>query len=184
MKAFKNDDAMTPAAQDGNDWFGAMPRLKFLLILLPLVLLPIVGLTAGVILVQQSTKVCNEARWPWSAYSMMVEVVADYAAANGGRWPSSWDDLLRIPNKGVPGFHWPADFERVKKRISINFNVTTDDVISAGSEHFTAIKQIGPNFGPDSGLEDILIESLRNAVARAKDAPRPNKGWDRAVDGR
>ncbi len=119
------------------------------------------------VLVYRFIRVSREAQYTRSAYFLVSDVLGDHLAQNRGEWPKSWDDLVRVPNGGVADFAWPQDVARIKRRIRIDFDLTTSEVISAGTAHFTAITQIDePNYGPDPYLVSRLLHRAELAVGQ------------------
>jgi hypothetical protein len=125
----------------------------------------IIGLFAA--LVYRFVRTSREAQYTRSAYFLVLDVLGDYLAQNRGKWPKSWDDLVQVPNSGVSDFKWPEDVARIQKRIRIDFDLTTPDVISAGITHFTAVMQVHePNYGADPYLINRLLYRAQLAVGQ------------------
>jgi len=108
-----------------------IPRI--LMIILALAVPMLIGVSL-LVLAQQSIRVSRDAETTLGAYRLVLEVLADYSTENGGRWPKSWDDLVRVRHDGYVGLRWPEDVAQVKKRIRINFDLTTDEVLSMDAE--------------------------------------------------
>jgi hypothetical protein len=123
-----------------------------------------------------SIKASLDAEKTLHAYRMLLDVIADCVDANNGRWPRSWDELVGVRNPGCAGFRWPEDVSRLKKRISIDFDLTTDLVVSTGVEHFTAVKQIGPHYGTDPGDVGVFLERLRKSADAEGGSATAQKG--------
>ena len=82
---------------------------------------------------------------------------------HSGKWPTSWDDLARVPpDRNHPSFRWPDEIGEIRKRIRINFDVTTAQVIARGKDHFTAVEQTGPNYGPHEGFTYPFFYAMEN----------------------
>jgi len=122
------------------------------------------------VLAYQARKVTNHAETTLAAYRLVLEVLADYLKENGGKWPRSWDDMSQIRHSGYAGLRWPEDLAKVRGRIRINFELTTDEVISKDYDHFTAVEQIGPNFGPYEWLIAKFLYDARRSVGRVPDS--------------
>jgi len=167
------------------------PRIRRIILDVVVVALPLLGSTSLVVLICQSIRVSLDAEVTLHAYELVLDVLDDYLAQNGGRWPRSWDDLIQIRHDGFAGRRWPEDVAQVKKRIRIDFDLTTDEVIGMDIEHFTAVTQIGPNYGPHEGfLAKFLYDARRSAgrvpgpEVRKGDAPAWFKDIERAQQAR
>ena len=123
----------------------------------------------GAFLAYRFIRVSREAQYNRSAYFLVLEVLGDYLAENHGEWPRSWDDLIRVRNSGVADFRWPMDIGAVRKRIRIDFDLTTTEVISTGIEHFTAVTQIEPNYRADPWLINGLLYRARLAAGQVSE---------------
>ena len=123
----------------------------------------------GAFLGYRFIRVSREAQYNRSAYFLVLDVLPDYLAENHGEWPRSWDDLIRVRNSGVADFRWPMDIREVRKRIRINFDLTTSEVISTGIEQFTAVTQIEPNYGADPWLIDWFLYRARVAAGQVSE---------------
>jgi hypothetical protein len=144
-----------------------MTTLKYRLAITAAIVLVIVLPVVSVIVVGYlSMNVGREAQKTLTAYRLILEVLADYLTENGGKWPKSWDDLVNIRHSGYPGFRWPDDVADVRKRIRINFDLSTSDVISTDIEHFTAVTQTEPNYGRYEELIDKFLYDARRSVGR------------------
>jgi hypothetical protein len=123
----------------------------------------VVGITL-VCIVSWPIYVSLQAESTLGAYYMTLEVLTAYAARNSGRWPQSWDDLRDVRHGNViGGWSWPDDIDTIQDRVHIDFAISGDEVASSTPEHFTAVKLIGPNYGPDTGRVRTLIDTIRQA---------------------
>jgi hypothetical protein len=115
-----------------------------------------------------------DAQYTLNVYAVVLDVLAEYLRENGGRWPKSWDDLVVIHHPGNPPFRWPEDLGEIRKRVRINFDVTTAEVIAAGVEHFTAVTQREPNYSPFEYHIIPFLEAARRSVGHIQGPAVPN----------
>ena len=152
---------------------GVLGEMRIWKVSIAVFVVAVVILAAGslIVLVKLSLSVSRDAETTLAAYRLVLEVLGDYAKKNGGRWPKSWDDLLDVPNNGCFGIRWPEDVAKVKKRIRINFDLTTDDVLTMDYDHFTAVEQTELNYGPNPWLIAKLLEEIRQAAGQIEGPP-------------
>jgi hypothetical protein len=106
-----------------------------------------------------------EAEKTLHAYYIVIDLCTRYAATNSGKWPSSWQDLINLkPTIETGGWAWPRDVSQIQERITIDFSVTPDRLIKTDPRSFTAIQQLGPNFGPDETRVIALQSELRKSL--------------------
>lgn len=103
-------------------------------------------------------------------YGLVLEVVTNYVETNE-RWPDSWNDLLTSsPSNHASRFQWPDDVEQIAEVVSIDFALTIDAVARMTENQFMAVKQIGPNYGPEHHEIGRLLAAARKAAKQsAKD---------------
>ena len=130
-----------------------------------------------------SVRVSLDAEKTLGAYRLVLEVIADYLKQSGGKWPKSWEELSNTQHGGYVGLRWPSDLAEIKKRIRIDFDLTTTDVISTDYNHFTAVQQVGPNYGPYPWVIAKFLYDARQSVAPIRDPPA-QKGPDSEDQGR
>ena len=117
----------------------------------------------------------REAETTLHAFALVLDVVGKHICAHSGQWPDSWDDLAKTsPARNHPSFLWPDDVVKIRKRIRIHFGVTTADVIATGKDQFTAVEQIGPNYGPHPGFTYPFFEIIKKCGFWSKNAERGN----------
>ena len=137
--------------------------------ILAIIVLPLGSLCS---LVYLSYSVGMDAEYSLHAYGLVLEVLADYLNENSGQWPKSWDDLVVIRHSDFGLVRWPDDIGEVKKRVRINFDVTTADIISSGV-HFTAVTQRKPNYGSEEWRVPNFLEAARRSLARIPEPAVP-----------
>lgn len=102
-----------------------------------------------VILVWRSISQKFEAETTLQAYLTTLDVLEVYLKKNPGKWPSSWDDLEQIsPSAQGGSLQWPEDIAEFRSRVQIDFDLTRAKVAAMDVLTFSAVRQIGPNFGP------------------------------------
>lgn len=126
----------------------------------------LITVVAGVALFVQCTRTAVQAERTLHANELVLRVLTAYVETTDGDWPTSWDDLVQtVPAESRSMWKWPDDLAALKQRVRINFDVTTDEVLKMKPGHFTAVEQIGPNYGPSEAaildLQDV-IRSCRN----------------------
>jgi hypothetical protein len=97
-------------------------------------------------------------------YTATLDILTVYLKHNHGKWPTSWDDMTSVsPSSQIPAYPWPEDISEFRKRVHINFELTGAQVAAMDPEHFSAVEQIEPNYGPhEAGIRQVL-----NVVRRA-----------------
>ncbi|MFV0446372.1 MAG: hypothetical protein ACK5Q5_22595 [Planctomycetaceae bacterium] len=116
-----------------------------------------------------------EAEETLHAYRVVLDALTVYVRESNGRWPESWDELSRVAPTGSHGvFDWPADIPDISKRVHVRFDLTASDVAEMDSSRFTAVEQMGPNYGPDLARIEQLKETSGFAVTQeGKSRPSP-----------
>jgi hypothetical protein len=56
-------------------------------------------------------------------------MVVEHMKANDGQWPANWDDLVDDFQTCVNGSGRPWQFNDLKKRVTIDWNVNPDELI-------------------------------------------------------
>lgn len=139
----------------------------------------VLGLVAviacGVVLTCRSITVSLEAERTLHAYTLTLDVLEQYMSTNAGNWPRSWEDLARVtPEIQSPVFRWPDDLRRIRQRISIDFNLTREQVAATDPTEFSGVVQVGPNYGPDEArIRNLIMIAKKNAGQKEK---REEKG--------
>jgi hypothetical protein len=96
------------------------------------------------------------------AYRLVLDVVTTHVRDGGGTWPRSWEELYGVtPSDRYLTWRWPEDAHRIRKRVEIDFTLTPADVASMDAESFSAIRQLGPNYGPEPAQISALLEAVR-----------------------
>src|SRR5207249_4806547 len=69
-----------------------------------------------------------------------------------------WEDLTPyFPELPTSSFRWPQDIQEFRKRIFIDFGLKRAQVAAMDVDTFSAVQQIGPNYGPDEeGIRRLL----------------------------
>jgi hypothetical protein len=107
-------------------------------------------------------KVSLDAEITLHGLEFVLDLLGNFLESNGGRWPKSWDELTKTaPSESNSMFIWPDDLPKVRKRVRINFDLTTTQVASQDEEHFTAVESIGPYYPP-------FKESIRGLLTIAR----------------
>ena len=107
-----------------------------------------------------------DAQHTLNAYTLVLDVLAEYLQKNNGRWPRSWDDLVIIRHPGYWPFQWPHDVGEIRRRVQINFDESTADVISSDVANFTAVCKGSRIMALTSGAYAIFLEAARRSVGR------------------
>ena len=69
----------------------------------------------------------------------------------------------------------------VQKRIRINFEVSTSEVVSAGINNFTAVTHTGPIHGPDEWLIAKFLDDAGRATGQIPDPATSKDGPTRFI---
>jgi hypothetical protein len=128
------------------------------------------------LLAYRAATISLEAEKTFHAYDLVIHVLARYLRANSGRWPKSWEDLAATVQSEAPAvFNWPADIREIQRRVRIDFELTTARVASMDEDHFTAVEQMGPNYGRDKGRINWFIGVARETSGqiRVPETPKP-----------
>ncbi len=98
----------------------------------------------------------------------VLEILELYIEQNPGQWPENWNDLQNttLPTEWERQHLRPQDIEEFKKRVQVNFGLTLQEVADMLTPeqvkrwdfaNFTAVRPIGPNYGPcESGLAHFM----------------------------
>jgi hypothetical protein len=126
----------------------------------------VVGLTVavGLYLAWQAAMEALEAEHTLQAYSFVLGTTIAYVEQHEGQWPTGWDELLSAATPPDDGREQRPTFEELKKRVRVDFSMTADEVAASDPEHFTAIVQTEPNFGP---YFEETIKALQQAIRQA-----------------
>jgi hypothetical protein len=110
-----------------------------------------------------------EAEKTLHVYTATLDILTVYLKHNHGKWPTSWDDLVGVsPSSQIPDYRWPEDIAEFRKRVRIDFELTGAQVAAMDPEHFSAVEQIGPNYGPN----EAWIRQLLNVARRYREGNR------------
>lgn len=91
---------------------------------------------------------------------LVTDLVRTFVRENDGEWPSSWDDLRSIHANSLSRYYrWPEDEGEIRKRVWVDFNATSQRVLTDGIDDFTEIRPIGPSYSYDHHIE-LLFEEL------------------------
>jgi hypothetical protein len=101
------------------------------------------------------------------AYDLVLDVVGAHLRGTSGTWPTSWDDLAGVrPEEDHSVFRWPQDMRKIRRRVRIDFTLSTREVARMDVAHFAAIQQIGPNFGNHEPAVRKLLHTVRQTGPR------------------
>ena len=138
-------------------------------------------LAAGclILFIYHCINVSLEAEITYGANWTILVVLETYMIENPGRWPASWDELERtsIPAEQQRMFYWPDDIDKFKKRVHVEFGlslqevadmVTPEQVKRGDFDNFTAVRPIGPNYGPCESNLGHFMEVVWRENSKAK----------------
>jgi hypothetical protein len=112
-------------------------------------------------------KTSTDAEYTLQAFLTTLEVVEEYLREHPGEWPRSWDDLAKqIAAKD----HMNMTIADYQERIQIDFSLTRAQVANMSSDHFTAITQRSPNFGPREHNVEWVIKAAQDTGAPLHEA--------------
>lgn len=96
-----------------------------------------------------------------------------------GRWPTSWDELEKLPFPSVTPspsnvhpaggrhcYEWPAALEQLQERVAIDFRPDVHVIVHQSPMEFTAIKPVGPfyeyrDYGEVRSLQEALSKTIQ-----------------------
>jgi hypothetical protein len=120
------------------------------------------------------TRTSIEAEKTNQAYRLVLDVVSVYVDRTG-EWPKHWSDLRSVSPKRSGGtWKWPEDVAEIQHHVAVDFTVQCSNVGQMDSNAFSAIKQIGPNYGSEVETVTHLIEKCQKAVTQKKANAGPN----------
>jgi hypothetical protein len=128
------------------------------------------------ILVYNGVQVSLHAEKTLHAFHLTLEVLGDHVQTKGGRWPTSWDELTLIHHESEGGLRWPDDIEEIRARVKVNFYLTAAQVSAMDYEHFTAVEQVGPNYGSNDPFVRKLLYIMRSVNAGSQGQERIPRG--------
>ena len=97
----------------------------------------------------------------------MVSVLRDYVIDTGGGWPRSWSDLERVPARQPSMYRWPADADKVRQHVWVDFNTDLDKLAAQSRDEFDAVKPVGPCFAfKHHSQVDALLDTIRQLRAK------------------
>jgi type II secretory pathway pseudopilin PulG len=143
-----------------------MIKGRYALLIVVLIVVALFCIAASIL---QCVTVSLEAEKTLHANQVVLEVLEVYMRENPDRWPQSWEQLskVNISNDQHWMFSWPEDIEKLRKRVSINFDLTRAQVADMRPEWFSALKPFPPYFPLDEHRIESFIEVARN------EAPSP-----------
>lgn len=115
----------------------------------------------GIAFAIYAAKVSLDAEKTHQVYRIVLMSLTQYIQENPGRWPSDWDELATASSTTEPSHQLSDDLTESRRRVFVDFSVTAADVGAMEVEGFSAVKPIGPSYGPHEGAIQELI-----AVAR------------------
>jgi len=99
--------------------------------------------------------------------TQLVTLVAEKYVQDYGKWPTSWDDLERIPFPDRAMYRWPGDSERVKALVHVDFGVSLEQLAKNSPRGFQAIKPLKPTFDTYDLYFDSLLATIRHSARKA-----------------
>jgi hypothetical protein len=135
-------------------------------------------------IIHHSISISLQAEKTLIANYVILDVLEVYLTDNPGRWPESWEDLKHtsIPKERQRLYAWPQDIDEFKKRVDVEFGLTLQQVADMLTPeqverweftNFTAVRPIGPNYGPcESRLAHFMgVVWRQNSGAERKQVP-------------
>ena len=121
---------------------------------------------------------CRTANQSWEAektlhaFALVCDVISSYLRLSGGRWPTGWEELAAaVPvERGTFSnvFRWPDDLDELRKRVAVDFTLTTADVAAMDEAHFSAVEVVPPALGPYSPAVTNLLRAARALSQRSE----------------
>jgi len=108
------------------------------------------------------------------AYDLVLQLLTVYVNQNSGRWPKNWDDLTTVSLAEQSSiFRWPNEVDEIRQRVYVDFSINGLDVAAMNVDDFSAVKQIGPNYGPSERRIRELLEATRRESQESSHAEAP-----------
>jgi hypothetical protein len=103
-----------------------------------------------------------EAERTHQAYVRVLGATTAFVRGHPGLWPNGWEQLATAaPEGGDWSQTLPDDLEDVRRRIHVDFDLSAADVSKMNADDFSAIRPIGPNYGPDPVRIQMLIDATK-----------------------
>lgn len=115
------------------------------------------------ILVWRNVAASLEAERTLQAYLITLDILEGYLRKHPGKWPTSWEDLKQNSREvSGAGFHWPNDIAEFRARVHVNFGLSREQVATMDVASFSAVRQVGPNFGPHEEKIEMVLKAAVN----------------------
>jgi hypothetical protein len=95
-------------------------------------------------------------------YIRVLGATTAFVHGHRGQWPKSWAELrMATGERGEWLQSLPDDIDDVRRRIDFDFDISAADVPAMNANDFSAIRQIGPNYGTDPVRTQMLIDATK-----------------------
>jgi hypothetical protein len=138
-------------------WYEYLERKRYT----QTIIVMVVGLPILVVafVIYKGVSVSLRAQETLQANRLVLEKLMKYLGEHPNRWPKDWEELAQTRDDSFQGmFRWPEDIPEIRKRVEIDFQVTRADVAAMKVEEFSAVRPIGPNYGPEEERIKQLID--------------------------
>lgn len=102
-----------------------------------------------------------EAEYTELAYCGVLEALESYVSNHPGEWPKNWEELAAESHEVHGNFELPDNLSDTKRRVFVDFDLTTEDVSKMAVEGFPAVRPCGPNYGDNPTRIHPLIEAAK-----------------------
>jgi hypothetical protein len=70
-------------------------------------------------------------------------------------------------------YSWPKDLPEISSRVRVDFSLTAAEVGRMSVDNFTAVEQLGPNYGAADSFIERLIQAARGEAKPAESGTKP-----------
>lgn len=109
------------------------------------------------------------------AYLMACSITEEYIKENK-KWPKSWMDLESMNYQKSAFYSWPRDRKEVRRRVTIDFDVTIEDVLAQSDSKVIAVAPHKPIYSTYDREIPFLVDIIRETLKEMSQRQRPATG--------
>jgi hypothetical protein len=119
------------------------------------------------------------------AYILVLDLLAEHLRRHQGSWPGTWNELKHTsPVNPSNVYRWPEDLVEIKRRVHVDFGLTVVDVAEMTPNCFTAVQQIGPNYGASEYWIDNVLRAAKSFSIPSTDDDHSSPTAETTIGGR